>query len=116
MVSDGRRLHFFFMALFAAGVANADGEIATLDPTRPIHVVLPTHAESGEKSLQLQAIFAGAAGSRAVINGRPVVVGDVVDQAKVLAIGAGKVIYIRNGVKGEIVLLPTVLQPAEAGD
>lgn len=87
-------------------------ELALVDPTRPVAFVAPIgQKQQREHKLQLQAIFAGGGRQEAVINGQRVKVGDVVDQAKILAIGPGRVSFVRNGEKGELVLLPTVSKP-----
>ena len=83
-----------------------------VDPTRPVAFVAPVGQQpKTERKPQLQAIYFGDDRREAVINGRTVKVGDVVDQAKILAIGPGRVRYTKNGKEVELVLLPRVLQP-----
>jgi MSHA biogenesis protein MshK len=85
-----------------------------VDPTRPVAFVATSNDRvQAENQLQLQAIFFGSGRREAVINGQTVKVGEFVGQAKIVAIKAGGVSFIKNGEKGELVLLPTVLQPAK---
>jgi MSHA biogenesis protein MshK len=88
-----------------------------VDPTRPVAFVAPAGGlREGERKLQLQAIYVGEMRREAVINGRTVRVGDTLEQAKILAIGPGRVSYSKNGNEGELVLLPRVLQPVQGED
>lgn len=88
-----------------------------VDPTRPVAFVgTAGKTEDGEQKLLLQAIFFGDSRREAVINGRTVKVGETIDQARIIAIAPGRVSYARNGVKGELVLLPKVLKPARGED
>jgi len=97
-----------------ANTANDNMESALVDPTRPLHaVVAKANAAEENRPLQLQAVYTDSTRARAVINGKTVVVGDVVEQAKILAIQPDKVIYLKNGVKGKLVLLPAVLRAVE---
>lgn len=98
----------------AVASANAAEETALIDPTRPVAFVAPIGVQKREeKKLQLQAIFSGDGRREAVINGRAVKVGDFVEQAKIVAIAPGRVSFVKNGEKGELVLLPTVSHPAK---
>lgn len=89
-----------------------------VDPTRPLAFIGPANGGPGEaeRKLQLQAVYHGESRREAVINGRTVKVGDVVDHARILAIGPGRVRYVKNGQEGELVLLPRVLQPIRGED
>jgi hypothetical protein len=108
---------FYILPLCALALSftvSAQGvdELTLVDPTRPVAFVAPTGKQQQEENkLQLQAIFSGGGRREAVINGRAVKVGDMVDQAKILAIGPGRVSFVKNGEKGELVLLPTVSKP-----
>ena len=96
---------------FTVSAQSAD-EVALVDPTRPVAFVAPSGQKQPEQNkLKLQAIFFGSGRQEAVINGQTVKVGDLVGQAKILAIGQGRVSFVRNGEKGELVLLPTVSKP-----
>jgi hypothetical protein len=80
---------FFMLPLCVLALplmASAQGAEELIDPTRPVAFVAPV----GKKTVK---------------------VGDVVDQAKILAIGPGRVSFEKNGEKGELVLLPTVSKP-----
>lgn len=88
-----------------------------VDPTRPVAFVDSLNREDEqERKLQLQAIYYGENRREAVINGRIVKVGGMVDQVRILAIDAGRVRYAKNGTEGELVLLPRVLQPIQGED
>jgi MSHA biogenesis protein MshK len=106
---------FFMLPLCVLALplmASAQGAEELIDPTRPVAFVAPVGKKTPEENkLQLQAIFSGEGRREAVINGQTVKVGDVVDQAKILAIGPGRVSFEKNGEKGELVLLPTVSKP-----
>lgn len=98
----------------AFDLARAVEDPALVDPTRPVAFVAPVgKAEPEEKKMQLQAIFSADGKRKAVINGQTVKVGESVNQAKIVAIDSGRVRFIKNGERGELVLLPTVLQPAK---
>jgi MSHA biogenesis protein MshK len=106
---------FFMLPLFVLALpmmASAQGAEELIDPTRPVAFAAPVGKKTQEENkLQLQAIFFGESRREAVINGKTVKVGDVVDQAKILVIGPGRVRFEKNGEKGELVLLPTVSKP-----
>jgi hypothetical protein len=88
-----------------------------VDPTRPVAFVdALNRADEQERKLNLQAIYYGENRREAVINGRTVKVGSVVDQVRILAISPGRVRYIKNGTEGELVLFPQVLQPIQGED
>lgn len=125
-------LLFLWAPLFGVTLASAndpaslvDNRLATsepviqelVDPTRPVAFVGPVgRPKETANQPKLQAIYLGENRREAVINGRTVKVGDVVDQVKILAIAPGRVRYIKNGKEGELVLLPRVLQPAQGED
>jgi MSHA biogenesis protein MshK len=62
------------------------------DPTRP-ELALPASSERGPAAagFELRAVLIGSARRVAVINGRPVEVGDWIEGAEVLSIEAGRV-------------------------
>ncbi len=64
-------------------------------PTRAYAAKPPAAASSAE--LVLQSTLVGAGRSLATINGKTLAAGDVIDNAKVVAIGANEVVLERNG-------------------
>lgn len=116
-----RNCFFAFLTgylLCSSAVAREDSAaLELLDPTRPIAFVDSRKgALEAERALQLQAIYYGENRREAVINGRAVKVGDMLDQVRIVAINPGRVRYIKNGKEGELVLLPPVLQPIQGED
>lgn len=86
------------------------------DPMRP-----PVVLSSGNKTrkvvtgYELSSIFISSNRRAAIVNGRNVVVGDRVDRARVLEIGATEVVISIAGKKRTLTLLPvSIKKPAEA--
>lgn len=101
-----------FFALLISSVARA--EPVGLDPTLPPSALLPSAPldEAGSRPLMLQAIVRGAQGSRAVIGGQSLRVGDRYADAQVLAIHAHSVLIERQGQHVLLRLAEPVMQPS----
>jgi MSHA biogenesis protein MshK len=83
------------------------------DPTLPPQNLLPaTMAASDSTPMLLQAVVRGAQGSRAVIAGQSLRVGDTVADARVLAIYAHSVLIERQGQRQLLRLAEPVMQPS----
>jgi len=103
-------------ALWAISVCAS--EPAIQDPTRPVNFVAPKtrQTQEQEQGLRLQAIFIGQGRAEAVINGRRLKPGDTVEQARIVAIHPGRVVYERGGVQVQLVLRPVVTRPIGDGE
>lgn len=102
-------------ALWVIPVSASDIPIA--DPTQPVNFVAPkTRQAQAEQGLRLQAIFLGQGRAEAVINGRRVRPGDTVEQARIVAIHSGRVVYERGGVQAVLALRPTITRPVGDGE
>lgn len=97
--------------LLGGGLAQA---APAIDPTQPPADLLPAAAASGEANapLVLQAILRGAQGSRAVIGGNSLRVGDEHAGARVLAIHAHSVLIERQGQQQLLRLAEPVVKPS----
>ncbi|MEW5756904.1 MAG: hypothetical protein AB1810_11420 [Pseudomonadota bacterium] len=86
------------MQIFAAQAAD-DFDIP--DPTRSSssrgYVAKQPGQAAAPGELVLQSTLVGAGRSLATINGKTLAIGDVIDNAKVVTIGANEVILERNG-------------------
>lgn len=85
------------------------------DPTLPPRQALPAAANQPApvlEPLRLQAILRAADSARAVINGQTLRVGDRVDGARVLAIGARSVSVERQGRRSTLQLVSPLLTPS----
>jgi MSHA biogenesis protein MshK len=83
------------------------------DPTLPPQNLLPaTMAASDSTPMELQAVLRGARGSRAVIAGQSLRVGDTVADARVLAIYVHSVLIERQGQRQLLRLAEPVMQPS----
>ncbi|MBU1284018.1 MAG: Type II secretory pathway component [Gammaproteobacteria bacterium] len=84
-----------------------------IDPTQPPSELLPAAvAASGSSPLVLQAIVRSAQGSRAIIAGQSVRVGERYADARVLAIHAQSVLIERQGQQQLLRLVEPVMQPS----
>lgn len=83
------------------------------DPTQPPQNLLPASAAASDSApLVLQAIVRGAQGSRAVIAGQSLRVGDSHGDARVLVIHAHSVLIERQGQRQLLRLAEPVMQPS----
>lgn len=96
--------------LFATGLAAAQG----IDPTQPPANLLPTEGEAAQNEAMptLQSVLRGAQGSRAVINGQNLQVGDEYAGIRVLAIYPQAVLIERREQRQLLRLAEPVLQPS----
>lgn len=85
---------------------------AALDPTQPPVGLLPASAGQVQAPLVLQAIVRGAQGSRAVIDGVSLRVGDAHAGFRVLAIHPQAVQIERQGQRELLRLAEPVMQPS----
>lgn len=85
-----------------------------VDPTQPPAELLPAASGAGEAPapLVLQAILRGAQGSRAVIGGNSLRVGEEHAGARVLAIHAQSVLIERQGQQQLLRLAEPVVKPS----
>ncbi|PTS82478.1 Type II secretory pathway component [Pseudomonas sp. HMWF032] len=83
-----------------------------VDPTQPPRDLLPAATASGNSPLILQAIVRGAQGSRAVIDGQNLRVGERHADVRVLAIHAQSVLIERQGQQQLLRLAEPVMQPS----
>jgi MSHA biogenesis protein MshK len=99
-------------ALLFSAMAHASSEVP-IDPTRPPARLMPG-VNPGEQARTpvLQEILLGAHGSRAVIDGRTLRVGDEHADARVLAIYPQTVLIERNGKREYLRLANPVIQPS----
>jgi MSHA biogenesis protein MshK len=100
---------FLFLCLLISGAALANPGV---DPTQPPRDLLPVAVASGDSPLILQAIVRGAQGSRAVIGGQNLRVGERYADARVLAIHAQSVLIERQGQQQLLRLAEPVMQPS----
>lgn len=86
---------------------------ATVDPTRPPADLLPAvDATAAPAALQLQAILLGAQGSRAVIDGQTLRVGQEHGGVRILAIQPHAVLIERQGQRELLRLVEPVIKPS----
>lgn len=104
------RVLLLSLLLSSAALAETVG----LDPTLPPSALLPSVPSDDATSgpLVLQAILRGAQGSRAVIGGQSLRVGERYADAQVLAIHAHSVLIERQGQRVLLRLAEPVLQPS----
>lgn len=88
------------------------GAHATVDPTRPPADLLPVAGTAAPAALQLQAILRGAQGSRAVIDGQTLRVGQEHGGVRVLAIQPHAVLIERQGQRELLRLVEPVIKPS----
>lgn len=100
----------FFCLLFVGGLASAQG----LDPTQPPENLLPSPDAAGQVAapLVLQSVFRSAHGSRAVIDGKTLRVGDEHAGGRVLAIYPQSVLIERQEQRQLLRLAEPVMQPS----
>jgi MSHA biogenesis protein MshK len=98
-------------ALLYSAMAQASIEIP-LDPTQPPASLAPARADEKNQTPVLQAILMGAQGSRAVINGQTLRVGDEYADGRVLAIYPQTVLIERKGKRELLRLAKSVIQPS----
>lgn len=98
------------LSLLLSSAALADN--VGIDPTQPPRELLPAATASGDSPLILQAIVRGAQGSRAVIGGQSLRVGERYADARVLAIHAQSVLIERQGQQQLLRLAEPVMQPS----
>jgi hypothetical protein len=110
----------FSVACWLLGILYAFPALASeapiQDPTRPVDFNESGIPQKQEQNLRLQAIFLTQGRAEAVINGRRLRPGDMVDQARIIAIGPGRVMYERDGTRAELILRPTVTRPVGGGE
>lgn len=102
------RVLFLSLLLSGAALAGNPG----IDPTQPPGELQPAVAASGDRPLVLQAIVRGAQGSRAIIAGQSLRVGERYADARVLAIHAQSVLIERQGQQQLLRLAEPVMQPS----
>ncbi|WP_068827415.1 hypothetical protein [Pseudomonas sp. BMS12] len=88
------------------------GAQAAVDPTQPPADLRPASSAAAPAALNLQAILRGAQGSRAVIDGRTLRVGDSHAGLRVLAIHAHSVLIERQGRQQLLRLAEPVVKPS----
>jgi len=101
---------WLFSLLLASGLVGAVG----IDPTQPPTNLRPLAAEAGrvQAVLALQGILRGARGSRAVIDGAALRVGDEYAGARVLTIYPQSVLIEHQGQRQLLRLADPVMQPS----
>lgn len=100
------------ITLLFSATAYASNEIP-IDPTRPPARLMPSaHAGEQARVPVLQEILLGARGSRAVIDGQTLRVGEEHADTKVLAISPQTVLIERNGKRETLRLTHPVIQPS----
>ena len=97
--------------LLYGAMAQASVEIP-LDPTQPPASLAPARVGEQVRIPVLQAIFLGTKGSRAVIDGQTVRVGDEYADGHVLAIYSQTVLIERKGKRELLRLAKSVIQPS----
>ncbi|WP_256203100.1 general secretion pathway protein GspB [Pseudomonas sp. ML96] len=85
---------------------------AAVDPTQPPANLRPASAEHAPAALELQAILRGAHGSRAVIDGQTLRVGEEHAGLRVLAIHPQSVLIERQGQRELLRLAEPVMKPS----
>lgn len=85
---------------------------AAVDPTQPPSDLRPSSAASASSALQLQAILRSAQGSRAVIDGQTLRVGESHAGMRVLAIHSHSVLIERQGQQQLLRLAQPVVKPS----
>lgn len=99
-------------ALLFSATAHASNEIP-IDPTRPPARLMPSARQGIQERMPvLQEILLGARGSRAVIDGQTMQVGQEHADTKVLAINPQTVLIERNGKRETLRLTHPVIQPS----
>jgi MSHA biogenesis protein MshK len=106
----GSVFRVLFISLLLSGAAFAANP--GIDPTLPPSNFLPATKAAENSPLVLQAIVRGAQGSRAVIAGHSLRVGDTHADARVLAIYAQSVLIERQGQQQLLRLAEPVMQPS----
>ncbi|CEG50793.1 Type II secretory pathway component [Stutzerimonas kunmingensis] len=105
-MSDFSRAFCLFLLLPASAYA--------LDPTRPPAAFVTAAAErQAPATLHLQAIFRGAQSARAVLNGQSLRVGDILADARVLAINTNSVLIERDGQQQTLRLVAPIITPSQ---
>ena len=101
---------FCLTLLLVAGLASARG----IDPTQPPANLLPAEGEAAQSEAmpRLQSVLRGARGSRAVIDGQNLKVGDEYAGVRVLAIYPQAVLIERREQRQLLRLAEPVLQPS----
>lgn len=98
--------------LFALALASLSCQ-AAVDPTQPPADLRPSaEAAAAPAALNLQAILRGAQGSRAVIDGKTLRVGERHADIRVLAIHAHSVLIERQGQQQWLRLAQPVVKPS----
>ncbi|EWC42773.1 MSHA biogenesis protein MshK [Stutzerimonas stutzeri KOS6] len=86
-----------------------------LDPTRPPAAFASATPERQPlATLQLQAIFRSAQGSRAVLNGQSLQVGESLAGARVLAINTNSVLIERDGQRQQLRLAAPIITSSQS--
>lgn len=98
--------------LFGLLLCSTAAGAALIDPTQPPANLRPAAQDEKAPALVLQAILRGAQGSRAVIAGRALRVGEEHAGARVLAIHPQSVLIERQGQRELLRLAEPVLQPS----
>lgn len=99
--------------LLLALLLGCAGAHATVDPTRPPADLLPAAgAAAAPAALQLQAILRSAQGSRAVIDGQTLRVGQEHGGVRILAIQPHAVLIERQGQRELLRLVEPVIKPS----
>jgi hypothetical protein len=87
------------LAVVAAGTAARAEELPVRDPMRPFAVSLEgsSGGAAAAPRFELTAVLLAADRRVAVVNGRPYLLGELVDGARIVAIEAGAVRFDDNG-------------------
>ncbi|SMF34571.1 MSHA biogenesis protein MshK [Alteromonadaceae bacterium Bs31] len=99
------RLGLICLSMIASGLVLAE-KTTLRDPTTP----LGFEKKAVLTQLSLQAIYKSADRLEAIVNGRLVREGDVVQGATIVAIGEKSVVYKRSGVTSTVRLRPTIVK------
>ncbi|WP_328803677.1 type II secretion system protein N [Aquipseudomonas ullengensis] len=83
-----------------------------IDPTQPPVNLRPATTADAPAALQLQAIFHGAYGSRAVISGQRLRTGEEIAGARLVAIYPSSVLIERQGQRELLRLAEPVMKPS----
>ncbi|MDY7559198.1 Type II secretory pathway component [Pseudomonas sp. 10B1] len=102
---------FFVGALLCSAAAQASTEVP-IDPTLPPARFMPSLPGEQVHIPVLQEIILGAHGSRAVIDGQTLHVGDKHADARILAIYPQAVLIERDGKREYLRLVNPVIQPS----
>ena len=102
-----------FGLLLIIALTQGGNVLAAGDPTRPPADLLPAvDATAAPAALQLQAILRGAQGSRAVIDGQTLRVGQEHGGVRILAIQPHAVLIERQGQRELLRLVEPVIKPS----